>query len=740
MENDDYFLDPEEKFEFVSLNYFWITCLGLAGLLDLMACLLPSLVASLQGDDDHADGENILAKWIDYEDIPPVVLDGIAFLDKYTVSISFVFSVVWFVDTFWEAQACRQRILREEEKRYYLAQTTTTTITGDGTETAQNNDKKDSLKGFTTPWWKTANFVYYRIICLQLLLLPVGFYMLLYHTFNRAVHGQYLEDINEMEESITIEVVNEDYEVQYDTITTRSKRSLLFAIGHYFLMRLSGHTERAIRRQIGALIKAVRPKAIRTVFGRALRNPRRFKRRIGHLLTALRWIKYLAPLIGALNKLKGNVQDMVKKWKQRRVAEKQKRIRQILWGKISVEVQEEEAARMIQAAFRAYQARKATTALMAFQGDQRYLAALKLQQGFRRAMDRARENLRLRREDYRRLAQRKKQDSQSLSQEEKQQFYELQDEFAHDAHILINRKLLMRPNTRFSVIWKILFVFCVTIEISQLVAKPWLDSYKENRRDEPMSMAEFIAISFVPTRASHLAECGFRTKKKGFPLARLFRRTKKDDDSQVDEANMPFYCYKPTSIVQEAFSDVVSLLLVPAPVAEWPDCQPYSPPPRWRQPLHRQEQREPTPDLQRWFCVEPYRSAHGTYRKIFDFLLEEFLILVSLVCFLDVFVTFFTGELDELTGSLVPKPFFVRWILPGLLLQLAINPSVDRVGEAFFGLWGQIIALGPVRVYRWAEAVFYPTLYYCWVGFIRWLWIPLVKHQNEVQIIITSLV
>lgn len=37
---------------------------------------------------------------------------------------------------------------------------------------------------------------------------------------------------------------------------------------------------------------------------------------------------------------------------------------------------------------------------------------------------------------------------------------------------------------------------------------------------------------------------------------------------------------------------------------------------------------------------------------------------------LDVFVKFFTGDIDPWTGSLRPRSFVKRWIFPGLLLQL----------------------------------------------------------------------
>ncbi len=48
---------------------------------------------------------------------------------------------------------------------------------------------------------------------------------------------------------------------------------------------------------------------------------------------------------------------------------------------------------------------------------------------------------------------------------------------------------------------------------------------------------------------------------------------------------------------------------------------------------------------------------------------------VNAIFFLDVFITFFTGELTP-SGGLVPKPFFARFILPGIGLQLIVNPTM----------------------------------------------------------------
>jgi len=54
--------------------------------------------------------------------------------------------------------------------------------------------------------------------------------------------------------------------------------------------------------------------------------------------------------------------------------------------------------------------------------------------------------------------------------------------------------------------------------------------------------------------------------------------------------------------------------------------------------------------------------------------------IVNTIFFLDVFVTFFTGELTT-SGVLVPKPFFKRYVLPGIALQLIVNPTMIEISR-----------------------------------------------------------
>jgi hypothetical protein len=115
--------------------------------------------------------------------------------------------------------------------------------------------------------------------------------------------------------------------------------------------------------------------------------------------------------------------------------------------------------------------------------------------------------------------------------------------------------------------------------------------------------------------------------------------------------------------------------------------------------------------IHRWYCSQPYASFQTYYRRITDFFIDEFMIVVSTICFLDVYVTFFTGEIDPKTGELVPKRFLARWIIPGLLMQLVLNPAIGSVSTLFLSSLQVVYSLGPVRVLRWCIAVLLPIVY-----------------------------
>jgi hypothetical protein len=84
-------------------------------------------------------------------------------------------------------------------------------------------------------------------------------------------------------------------------------------------------------------------------------------------------------------------------------------------------------------------------------------------------------------------------------------------------------------------------------------------------------------------------------------------------------------------------------------------------------------------------------------------------ISIDLVCFFDIFVWFFTGELDE-HGVIRPKHWFSRCVLPGTLVQVLDHPTVpEKLPQLLSYSWKAVRAVGYSRVIRWGLAI-YPAV------------------------------
>ena len=84
-------------------------------------------------------------------------------------------------------------------------------------------------------------------------------------------------------------------------------------------------------------------------------------------------------------------------------------------------------------------------------------------------------------------------------------------------------------------------------------------------------------------------------------------------------------------------------------------------------------------------------------------MLESFIDIVS---FMDIFFWFFTGDLDGQTGTVIPKPFIGRCIIPGTLVQIIDHPTLPKVLPAILDrIIETTIVIGWSRVIRWIVAV-----------------------------------
>ncbi|KAG7374181.1 IQ calmodulin-binding motif-containing protein [Nitzschia inconspicua] len=672
-------------------GYMWTISLGIVSLLDMLATAEPELIQLGGCLDTHSmvESSSFCSVWIPF----------MHWLDKRNFGISFVFSVLWFKLAFNKAEWAKQRASIDKDRDLLL------------NRKECNNGIKNN-KTVREPL--DPDIVYILEITMNMLFLPVGFYVIIYHFLlgilvdGKGIFEKMEEPLNE---TIVVAVTEQTYgdlggATKYEVFTESTRDSLLSAICHHIHLTVWATTVIArakIRESVrkNAIHMLFRKKVVlRKILGNAISNPRKFLRNMSSVLRYFRYIKYLAPLVGQLNKLKANIEDMQRKRLQRRVAIKQRRIRALLFRRKSGPVRELEAATIIQCAWRAHMARRYTQALFLWTQDKKAIAAQKIQSAMRRKLAEARHRILVKKRELKRLELQKMRESEPMNSTDRRRLYQLQDEFTEEAKKVINRTLLLRPNTTFAVMWKLMFVMCICAEILQTaltpLAKPSMVKHSKHD-DNTVSVRDILAEQLIPKPTAKRVAC---IAKRESLVQKL--HLKKPDYFVV---NSTWYCHEPYSNILDNAGDVISLILRPGTVSEWPECE------NKRQNfLHRLIRKARTKSYPR-YCSEPYATLQSIYQRIIDFFIDEFMVILSFICFMDVFVTFFTGEIDPYTGELVPKKFFERWIFPGLLMQLVSNPAIGPVSSFVFTSVKEIYYIGPVRVLRWCIAVFVPIAY-----------------------------
>ena len=328
---------------------------------------------------------------------------------------------------------------------------------------------------------------------------------------------------------------------------------------------------------------------------------------------------------------------------------------------------------------------------------------MKLQGRLLRRLFEARVRIRERENELKELETLRKKNAAKMTEEQKTRLYELQDSLTEETRELLNRKLLLRPNTKFAVYWKLLFIVCISIEVIQLAVKPAV-------QDGRLS-AEILVPSLMKDR------CMDESSKKNIEIS--------DPGYPITEQ---VYCKDSfLSSMNDKVHDFLALTLSPPPITARQEC---------RRPkkslINRILKRSPPDEVPiHWYCQPSVERLHSLYGYVVKFLFEVFFVFVGIVCWLDVPVTFFTGELEAETGLLVPKPFFVRWIIPGLVLQLLVNRNMESLYEGLNSFFGAAAELGPFRVWRWAVAVLFPSTIVFYRIILQYVWLPLVEEQNS---------
>jgi len=678
-------MESTSQHSFSLLRVTWYFIMATSVFFDFMSVLLPAIFLSEgqeQDGDNNAVGDTNQNKGGSiFSAMQSIYVDELSdkqeeawymgiieWLRDNGTTIYMFFAVLWFVNSFVSAYQHRQVVLKDLDRQRVLAMKIANSPLRASVVTRKEDDDdldEDWTAGAWTDYWNALIF--------QLVLLPVGFYILAGHKIEAFIRSDV--DFDSDKEIVFYLPENNGVPEYEHKLSTHTHQSLLFALLHYAGMVL----QRVVGLEKDVFINVVKTRI--KIFGKkfafgAIRHPKQVWQRVRKILKIVRWAKYLTPLIGACNKLLGNTKDLLKIRRQAKEAAIALRCRQALWSKLEGDELKEQAAIIIQGKWRAYRTQKSARALKILTGNKEALMAIKMQKVIKGMLDRARVRLiekeselkRLRREHELAIANHGK---YRVSIKERQRMYKLEAELGRTCKDMLNKRLLMRPNTRFAFIWKFLFVTCVILEIAQLAAAPMLQQYKDETTNEPLHPHQVIEQKLVP--------------------------------SPIEEWEVCLPKFKPEA-PKKGFAKILE---------------------NWRSSKNKEEEQEIP-----WYCNSPYPEAYAVYAKGLKFMITEFLVFVGFVCFLDVFVTFFTGELDR-EGFLNPKPFFARWILPGLVLQLLVNPQMVNVSQWVATTMKNTASVGPVRVARWSIALFVPAAKTIFNAVQLHIWLPFVKKENE---------
>lgn len=376
----------------------------------------------------------------------------------------------------------------------------------------------------------------------------------------------------------------------------------------------------------------------------ALRQPISFGRRVRKLLKLVRWLKYLIPIMGTSMKFWDNFKDMRKKMRQKREARIARKIRKLSMRHCTPEQLREHAVLKLQKVFRGIRVRRLLKVLRIIQGHQETIAAVRLQRQFRHWLARAREQLRLEHLELAKLQEKQRSCFGPLCTEDRTRMYHLQQELQRHTDFALT-KILLRHNSRFVVWWKAILVIAVGFEIGGLVLQPYMVKHHK-------SYNNMLEHHIVPERWSNLPVCRPKPPK-------------------------PF-SQKVWHRVTRFFTPMRRLAPIPHSI------------------------KKP------WYCSVRATRVQEAFRSVMLSVIRNFHIFLAVVFFWDVFITFFTGELDENSGCLKPPGFFTRYIFPGILFQCIVNPQMETTAKIIQWIIRMTIILGPSRITRWTVAIAVP--------------------------------
>jgi len=638
----------------------WKILIGLVALLDFLSTFMSPRFFAHQDDDaadDHTKpASSHLRMFSQNFFVPFSLLQEFCFwLARYDPHIGFFFSILWCIDAIQIADKQADSALKEWERRRFLR---LFAVEKEGTELPRLS-RIDRYK----TW-----LLFLSTLLLQLLFLPVGFYLLMYKLmrWNNVSTGP--QELTALLEST---YQNDNLPTEYRTFTNETMLSLGFAVAK--------HGGKAVAKVVNRHRKLLKREGVRKGirFGlTALIHPVKAWNNAKYILSYMRWVKYIMPAISYTIRIRAKLRTMIRTYKQRGQRRIALRERRKQWKIMSEERRKIRATKQIQSTFRSYRARKFCLNMMAEHYNQEVVAAHTLQRAFRWMLEHKKvkeHKKQIELDELTKLERKRRKPGlgrknciAAMPLEEVERLLELRNKIDSFTHNGIDAHLLMRPDSGFQAVWA---TICFTLTLLEVIA--------------------------------HFSNA-YMAKKAPDSASALTVSTK-----------------------------LQNLLLPTAAVADLKECSCIRSRPKRRRLFRRLQAKKCDPIGSPWYCHQTYSFLEFAYSTTLLFLIERITTIMGIVFFWDVPVLFFTGRYHPDTGALTSRPFIRRWITPGLAMQLISNPKMEPVAKVLKKTMKSSFEIGPIRVWRWIRTLLYPLIVLLLDLGERFLLIPLVEYANR---------
>ncbi|GKY91373.1 hypothetical protein MPSEU_000109500 [Mayamaea pseudoterrestris] len=468
--NNDYCfseLDMETLDEdaFYVLMIIWRVIVGLAGLLDCLAGLVSSFLPT-----EH--------KYI----------ASVTWLQVHSNRIGMVFSLFWFCDAILSAfHKQKDERLRNEELRRLDA------------STAPPPERSKYFGVY---------MLFARLILLQALVLPVGFYISFYRLLLKLTNQPLWDETTD-----PIVVVHHegrgDRSENTTALATDTILSGTILIVRHVWIRLSHLAAKRMSKGRARLIRKVLVLLIQLFF----QNPLLLHKRIKMTQVFLSWGTNVARVAERLNELMiktMTVKVNVSQWWHSKLAQ---RARRKLRRTLSMDSLKEYNATLAQSVVRRFLAQQ-QVGQRRLEMEMKHDAAIKVQACFRRLLWKVR---------FRKQSEARKINDMEVEElpatlersvKYRKVLFELDSEMKRDVSTLINEKMIIAPNNAFSVAWGLLAMFAVLSEATGLTIDPILAERARSDKDLPASFKDLVLKHLIPIAVSEHPQCQVRKERK----------------------------------------------------------------------------------------------------------------------------------------------------------------------------------------------------------------------------------